>query len=78
MWNVVRVCRDATRRSKAHLELNLARDEKDKKKGFFKYISIQEKTKEKVDGGRRRIQRRRSYSVPSLPQYFLRHPSPWR
>ncbi|GAB0207209.1 mitochondrial enolase superfamily member 1 [Grus japonensis] len=44
--DVVRVCRDATR--KAHLELNLARDVKDKKKGFFKYISSKRKTRENV------------------------------
>ena len=35
--NVVRACRDATRKAKAHLELKLARDVK-KKKGFFNYI----------------------------------------
>ncbi|GAB0206587.1 hypothetical protein GRJ2_003124300 [Grus japonensis] len=46
--NVVRVCRDATRKAKAQLELNLARDVKDKKKGFFKYISSKRKTKENV------------------------------
>jgi len=34
--NVVRACRDVTRKAKAHLELNLARDVKDNKKGFFK------------------------------------------
>jgi len=37
--NVVRACRDATRKAKACLELNLARDVKDKKKSFFNYIS---------------------------------------
>ncbi|GAB0202578.1 mitochondrial enolase superfamily member 1 [Grus japonensis] len=46
--NVVRVCRDATRKAKTHLELNLARDVKDNKKGFFKYISSKRKTKENV------------------------------
>ncbi|GAB0179468.1 mitochondrial enolase superfamily member 1 [Grus japonensis] len=46
--NVVRVCRDATRKAKAHLELNLARDVKDNKKGFFKYISRKRKTRENV------------------------------
>ena len=46
--NVVRVCRDATRKAKAHLELNLARDVKDNKKGFFKYISSKRKTGETV------------------------------
>ncbi|GAB0204029.1 mitochondrial enolase superfamily member 1 [Grus japonensis] len=46
--DVVRVCRDATRKAKAHLELNLARDVKDNKKGFFKYISNKMKTRENV------------------------------
>lgn len=36
--NVAKVCRDVTRKVKAHLELNLARDVKDNKKGFFSYI----------------------------------------
>ncbi|GAB0203414.1 mitochondrial enolase superfamily member 1 [Grus japonensis] len=46
--NVVRECRDATRKAKAPLELKLARDVKDKKKGFFKYISSKRKTRENV------------------------------
>ncbi|GAB0180635.1 mitochondrial enolase superfamily member 1 [Grus japonensis] len=46
--DVVRECRDATRKAKAHLELKLARDVKDNKKGFFKYISSKRKTKENV------------------------------
>ncbi|PKU44228.1 rna-directed dna polymerase from mobile element jockey-like [Limosa lapponica baueri] len=46
--SIVRVCRDATREAKVHLELNLARDVKDNKKGFFKYISSKRKTREKV------------------------------
>ena len=33
---IVRACREATRKAKAHLELNLAMDVKDNKKGFFK------------------------------------------
>ena len=37
--NVVRACRDAMRKAKAHLELKLARDVKNNKKGFFNYIS---------------------------------------
>jgi len=37
--NVVRACRDATRKAKAHLELKLASDVKNNKKGFFNYIS---------------------------------------
>ena len=37
--NVVRACPAATRKTKVHLELNLARDVKDNKKGFFNYIS---------------------------------------
>ncbi|PKU31482.1 rna-directed dna polymerase from mobile element jockey-like [Limosa lapponica baueri] len=47
--NTVRVCRDATRKARAHLELNLARDAKDSKKGFFKYISSKRKTRENVN-----------------------------
>ncbi|GAB0207550.1 mitochondrial enolase superfamily member 1 [Grus japonensis] len=46
--NVVRACRDATRKAKAHLELKLARDVKDNKKGFFKYINSKRKTRENV------------------------------
>ncbi|GAB0204380.1 mitochondrial enolase superfamily member 1 [Grus japonensis] len=46
--NIVRECRDATRKAKAHLELNLARDVKDNKKGFFEYISSKRKTRENV------------------------------
>jgi len=38
--NVVRACRDATRKAKAHLELKLARDVKNNKRGFLNYISI--------------------------------------
>ena len=41
---VVKACRDATRKAKVHLELNLARDVNDNKKSFFKYISSKWKT----------------------------------
>ncbi|GAB0209872.1 mitochondrial enolase superfamily member 1 [Grus japonensis] len=41
-------CKDATRKAKAHLELKLAGDVKDNKKGFFKYISSKRKTRENV------------------------------
>jgi len=46
--NVVRACRDAMRKAKAHLELKLARDVKDNKKSFFKYISSKQKTRDNV------------------------------
>jgi len=42
--NVVRACRDATRKAKAHL----ARDVKDNKKSCFKYISSKWKTRDNV------------------------------
>jgi len=45
--NVVKACRNATRKAKVHLELNLARDVKDNKKSF-KYISSKRKTRENV------------------------------
>lgn len=34
------------RKDNAYLELNLGRDAKDNKKGFFKYINIKRKTRE--------------------------------
>jgi len=46
--NVVTACRDATRKAKAHLQLNLARDVKNNKKGFFNYISSKRKTRDNV------------------------------
>jgi len=46
--NVVRACRDATKKAKVHLELKLARDVKDNKKGYFKYISSKWKTRDNV------------------------------
>jgi len=46
--NVVRGRRDATRKAKALLELNLARDVRNNKKGFFKYISSKRKTRDNV------------------------------
>ncbi|GAB0183985.1 mitochondrial enolase superfamily member 1 [Grus japonensis] len=45
---VIREHRDATRKTKAHLELKLAGDVKDNKKGFFKYINSCRKTRENV------------------------------
>ncbi|GAB0178132.1 mitochondrial enolase superfamily member 1 [Grus japonensis] len=39
---------DATRKAKARLELNLARDAKNNKKDLFKYISSKRKTRENV------------------------------
>jgi len=46
--NIVRGCREAMRKAKAHLEFNLARDVKDNMKGFFKYISSKRMTRENV------------------------------
>jgi len=46
--NVVRACRDATRKAKAHLELNMARDVKNNKKGFFNCISCKRKARDNV------------------------------
>jgi len=45
---VVRACRDAMRKAKIHLELNLARDVKNNKKGFLNYISSKGKTGDNV------------------------------
>jgi len=46
--NIVRACREATRKVKAHLRLNLAREIKDNKKNSFKYSSSKRKTRENV------------------------------
>ncbi|KGL73735.1 hypothetical protein N309_09201, partial [Tinamus guttatus] len=46
--NIVRKCRDATRKAKARLESELARDVRDNKKGFYKYSSSKRKTRENV------------------------------
>ncbi|PKU42717.1 rna-directed dna polymerase from mobile element jockey-like [Limosa lapponica baueri] len=46
--NAVRVCRGEMRKAKASLELNLTRDVKANKKGFFKYIGGKRKTGENV------------------------------
>ena len=45
---VVRVCRDRIRKAKAQMELNLARDVKDNKKGFYWYIGRKRQAKESV------------------------------
>lgn len=44
----VQECRDRVRLPKAHLELNLVRNAKDKK-GYYKYISYKRKTRENVE-----------------------------
>lgn len=43
--DTVRACK-VMRKAKAYLELYLARDFKDNKKGFFKYINMKRKTRE--------------------------------
>ncbi|KAK4811175.1 hypothetical protein QYF61_019806 [Mycteria americana] len=47
--NTVQTCRDEVRKAKAQLELNLARDVKGNKKGFYKYISSKRNTRESGD-----------------------------
>lgn len=43
-----RVHKYRMRKAKAHLEYNHAREMKDKKKGFFKYIPSEQKTMKKM------------------------------
>jgi len=42
------LCRDEVRRAKVQLELNLAKDAKNNKKGFYRYASQKRKVKESV------------------------------
>lgn len=44
--NIVRVCRDVTRKVRVHLELNLPSNVKENKEGFFEYVSDKKKTRE--------------------------------
>lgn len=46
--NVIRVCRDATRRAKIHLNLTPAKDGKENNKSFFKHVTSKKKTRENV------------------------------
>ncbi|CAM4707287.1 unnamed protein product, partial [Lepidochelys olivacea] len=46
--NIARGCRNEIRRAKSHLELQLARDVKSNKKGFFRYVGNKKKAKESV------------------------------
>ncbi|CAM5119228.1 unnamed protein product [Eretmochelys imbricata] len=46
--NIFRGCRSEIRKAKSHLELQLARDVKSNKKGFFRYVSNKKKVKESV------------------------------
>ncbi|CAM5085999.1 unnamed protein product [Natator depressus] len=46
--NIARACRKDIRRAKSHLELQLARDVKSNKKGFFRYVGNKKKAKESV------------------------------
>ncbi|KAM6036240.1 uncharacterized protein LJ206_001286 [Theristicus caerulescens] len=45
---IARVCKDAVRKAKAQLELELARDVKNHKKRFFRYVNCKQKQKENI------------------------------
>jgi len=44
----VRVCRDRIRKAKTQMEINLARDVKENKKGFYRYRGRKRQAKESV------------------------------
>jgi len=46
--DAAQLCRDGIRKAKVWLELNLARDAKNNKKGFYRYVSQKRKVKERV------------------------------
>lgn len=45
--SVVRACKEVTRKAKAHVELKLAREKKDNKKGVF-HVNSKRKTRNNV------------------------------
>ncbi|KFQ44814.1 hypothetical protein N333_11559, partial [Nestor notabilis] len=46
--NVVREARDQVRKAKAQLELNLSRDVKNNRKGFYRYVANKRQTRDNV------------------------------
>ena len=46
--DAAQLCRNGVRRAEASLELNLARDAKNNKKGFYRYVKQKRKLKETV------------------------------
>ena len=42
------MCKDRIRKAKVHMGLNLVRDVKDNKKGFYRYIGRRRQAKESV------------------------------
>jgi len=42
------LCRDEVRRTEVQLEVNLEKDAKNNKKGFYRYVSQKSKVKESV------------------------------
>ncbi|KFQ86553.1 hypothetical protein N337_12956, partial [Phoenicopterus ruber ruber] len=46
--DAARLCRDEVRKAKARLELNLARDTKNNKKAFYRYVNQKRKVKESI------------------------------
>ncbi|KAK4825612.1 hypothetical protein QYF61_001292 [Mycteria americana] len=51
--NLAKACRDAVRKAKAQLELKFAKDIKNKKKGFFRYLSSKQKHREHLVRGKK-------------------------
>ena len=73
--DVVRTCREATRKAKVYLELNPVRDVKDNKKGFFKYFSRKRMTGENVGlllNGVGALVRKDTQKVELLSTFFAR------
>ena len=46
--SAVRACKDVTRKAKAHLEMKLAKEIKDNKNSFFKYVNSQREARDNV------------------------------
>jgi len=46
--DAAQLCRGGVRKAKVQMRLNLARDAKDSKKGFYRYVSQKMKVKERI------------------------------
>ena len=76
--SAIYTCRDGIMKAKVHVELNLVKDVKNTKKGFYRYAGQKKKTKDSVSPliNEKNLQqqtwRTQRYATRSLPRSSLR------